>query len=636
MTHCKRQTLKILKKFGFDSLEEFKANFVDKDDYIELKKAIGGITMFQKYAQEKTDWYHAMEYAENLNLGGFNNWRLPLKKELKTLFKLMKLLRVTEPYGYLWASDTVTDQLDTAWVVNLSEGRAYKDIKGYEDEYCTRCVRVTAEEEKFHEKERKRLEKTRIKAALRLGREFGFKSGEEFIENFVDKGDYIELKKAIGGITMFDKDCWKCMSWMSWNDALEYAESLEVGGFNDWRLPTREELVIIRKIRCFLEIEIEHTFWSSNSVEGNEKCAWTVNLYLEKSEPVSKSCGELVCCVRITKEEEKLHEEEKSALEEVRKERIKELLTETGFSTVEEFVNNISETDDYIEFKEPVGGVKMIQKGSSEEKLCWLDGAKYAENLKLGGFNDWRLPTTGEIKIMYYASVLAGIKWKNGLIWSSSPNDKYRDEAWAALANADHFEYYRKSFEFYVRCVRVTEEREHFHEREKAALLEEKTEIRKPVFIREKVDKRHSSEDTIFFLTVGEKDTGLPMDIMLDEASTHIEQNHTPWIKLHIGYFRKIKDSHDFAHVDMEGNVYTQSQECEDRWSLKYEDYLALKNFLHNNRYAIEKMAEQKVGDDICDYLIKGGEIASEERIKELEEKTDSLLWKWEIRNKKK
>ena len=94
--------------------------------------------------------------------------------------------------------------------------------------------------------------------------------------NFIDRGDYIELKKPIGSIRMIQKD-WIVhkTNWLSpkydtfdWATALELAERLDIGGFNDWRIPTIEEFKIIDKIKGVCGIKksvLRVSFWGSIS-----------------------------------------------------------------------------------------------------------------------------------------------------------------------------------------------------------------------------------------------------------------------------------------------------------------------------------------------------------------------------------
>ena len=111
--------------------------------------------------------------------------------------------------------------------------------------------------------------------------------------NFIDRGDYIELKEPIGSIRMIQKD-WIVHkpNWLSpkyetfdWETALDLAERLDIGGFNDWRIPTIEEFKIIDKIKDVCEIKksvwfasfwsISASFWAISI--DNTEYHWTSN-----------------------------------------------------------------------------------------------------------------------------------------------------------------------------------------------------------------------------------------------------------------------------------------------------------------------------------------------------------------------
>ena len=78
--------------------------------------------------------------------------------------------------------------------------------------------------------------------------------------NFTDKGDYIELKKPIGTIKKIQKGYVK----RNFSNAEKYADNLALDGFGGWRLPTKEELEIIYKIKDVCGIEnVSGLFWCS-------------------------------------------------------------------------------------------------------------------------------------------------------------------------------------------------------------------------------------------------------------------------------------------------------------------------------------------------------------------------------------
>lgn len=157
--------------------------------------------------------------------------------------------------------------------------------------------------------------------------------------------------------------------------------------------------------------------------------------------------------------------------------------------------------------------------------------------------------------------------------------------------------------------------------------LNESKRIRKPKFIREGIDENNPFEDMGFFSVLGKIYTGLNATIWIDEGSAYKHTNHGVRVKLNVGYFyRFLNDRDDLVKVDLDGNVYSCSAENEKRWNITDDDFQALKNYLKNNEYALQKIADNDIFfDDIFPYMIKGGEIATENEKRRLKEKTDEF-----------
>lgn len=63
---------------------------------------------------------------------------------------------------------------------------------------------------------------------------------------------------------------------MTWEQAKRYAKGLRLGGFDDWRIPKRDELKTLGKIDADFPIA-ECCVWSSEPKDGRR--AWVVDLY---------------------------------------------------------------------------------------------------------------------------------------------------------------------------------------------------------------------------------------------------------------------------------------------------------------------------------------------------------------------
>lgn len=114
---------------------------------------------------------------------------------------------------------------------------------------------------------------------------------------FQDRGDYIELKNPAGNIHMIEKVC--SNENFTWDEAIKYAKNLKKGGFSDWRLPTKEELMKIYEIKKKCEInEFNDCFWSSSTYNGNTDYAWLMHFYFGKIYYSYKKHKCYVRCVR--------------------------------------------------------------------------------------------------------------------------------------------------------------------------------------------------------------------------------------------------------------------------------------------------------------------------------------------------
>lgn len=98
---------------------------------------------------------------------------------------------------------------------------------------------------------------------------------------FIDHGDHIELIKPVGGIKMITKIAGK----MSWDAAVASSKKSKIGGFSDWRLPTKEELKQLSQIEeiCVVIVSFHSTFWSSSAEECRSDCRWVVG-FIEKND----------------------------------------------------------------------------------------------------------------------------------------------------------------------------------------------------------------------------------------------------------------------------------------------------------------------------------------------------------------
>ncbi|CAN2043950.1 exported hypothetical protein [Candidatus Magnetomoraceae bacterium gMMP-13] len=182
------------------------------------------------------------------NFGGFSDWRLPTKEELRSIFDYGGVPSPTINTDYFpntavytvfrcnWSSDAHANNAGKAWCMNINAAGGY-DISFYKSTH-------------------------NLVRAVRGGQ-------SESYDNFVINGD--------GTIT----DTKTGLMWqqatapnkMNWKDALAYCENLTLAGYSDWRLPDIKELAsIVDLTRYMPAIDINYFpdtvsdfYWSSVS-----------------------------------------------------------------------------------------------------------------------------------------------------------------------------------------------------------------------------------------------------------------------------------------------------------------------------------------------------------------------------------
>ena len=91
-------------------------------------------------------WIEAINYCENLTLGGHNDWRLPNINELKSIIDRSKSnLVIVDGFTNVssdvyWSSTTNADFSYLAWIVSFDNGNVSYNPK--DDSYYVRCVRA--------------------------------------------------------------------------------------------------------------------------------------------------------------------------------------------------------------------------------------------------------------------------------------------------------------------------------------------------------------------------------------------------------------------------------------------------------------------------------------------------------------
>lgn len=102
---------------------------------------------WQSASPGQRNWYEAQDYAQALDLGGRQDWRLPTLNELESLLDRLRYrptLRPEVPFGdslTYWSATTFGPDKQNAWVVMFDGAYVLSYYKT--NRYHIRCVRGT-------------------------------------------------------------------------------------------------------------------------------------------------------------------------------------------------------------------------------------------------------------------------------------------------------------------------------------------------------------------------------------------------------------------------------------------------------------------------------------------------------------
>jgi hypothetical protein len=225
----------------------------------------------------------AAAYIKTVNLGGFDDWRLPTSFELFSINSYDRLnpalntsyftLTTAE---YWWTSETRADDASMVWVVNAGGGVGAHP----------KTETISAGGVKhFH---------------IRAVRYPNPKAG--MIDRYKDNGDGT-ISDSFTGL-MWQKT--QSTNTMSWEDALNYAVSLILAGKSGWRLPNIKELQSLNDTKLikpsfnksyFAGISAGN-YWSSTTLVQAPVKAWDINVDYGIVSYSDKTLKENVLCVR--------------------------------------------------------------------------------------------------------------------------------------------------------------------------------------------------------------------------------------------------------------------------------------------------------------------------------------------------
>lgn len=225
----------------------------------------------------------------------------------------------------------------------------------------------------------------------------------------------------------------------SWNDATDVfiaqLNAEQFGGFSDWRLPTKKELIYLVDYGAFYPAVDDdffpHTalydyYWTSTTTPAYPGQVWGVSFRGGTANDEDKTSEYFVRAVRGKQ--------------------TYNLFTDNGDGTITHNVTGL-----------------MWMKATAEDKMIWMNALAWCEDLSLAGYDDWRLPTIKELESIVQDDVYTDLgidatyfpDTQSSNYWSSTTRDENPNYAWHVSFSGIIYGYsYKTTFAYSVRAVR--------------------------------------------------------------------------------------------------------------------------------------------------------------------------------------
>lgn len=207
------------------------ANYLSGEEMIYLDNDDGTITDLNtglKWQQVPSSsdytWQEAVDYCENLEFAGYDDWRMPSLKELFSI----------SDFNYGWP------YLDTDYF-SLASGDVTKDEQYWSSNYYVGVTVEGGSASAFGVNHvTGHIKAYSAEASGPVGGKYvrAVRGGDYGVNEYVDNGDGTITDKT--SYLMWSQD--DSGEGMDWENALAYSEASELAGYTDWRLPNVKEL----------------------------------------------------------------------------------------------------------------------------------------------------------------------------------------------------------------------------------------------------------------------------------------------------------------------------------------------------------------------------------------------------------
>ena len=367
-----------------------------------------------EYVSDKT-WKEALDYCENLEYAGYDDWRLPNKNELVSLEYARDTFGMTfpnMPEQNFWTSTSADAYITSDSSIKRIKAFSVDFRNNYLDHVTktsknyVRCVRYPTTPAPD--------EKPAAEKAVTIGnictginKCYKLPTFEDATQNYLFEVNEIpcddkeaegqDAQYAAKGVclpqsftvdssekTVTDNNTG--LQWQrevpnklyDWKNALNYCKDLDLGGYDDWRLPGPQELLSIvnngktefmidEKYFSYIadnsEEDNKYSFWTSSVYDYSDEHAWFINFSYGSQNASNKTNEYRVRCVRGKK------------------------------MPVSSLKTSVVKGDLIV--KDTVSG--LVWAADYTGALYGTAAIQYCNDLEYAGHSDWRLPNKNEL-----------------------------------------------------------------------------------------------------------------------------------------------------------------------------------------------------------------------------------------------